>query len=47
MGIRITKEQASVICRMDEQLKIIFADKPEKQWGHQFCRQQILHRKEG
>lgn len=47
MGIRITKEQASVICRMDEQLKIIFADKPEKQWGHQFCRQQILQRKEG
>lgn len=47
MGIRITKEQASVICRMDEQLKIMFADKPEKQWKHQFCRQQILQRKEG
>ena len=47
MGIRITKEQASVICRMDEQLKIMFADKPEKQWEHQFCRQQIIQRKEG
>ena len=47
MGIRITKEQAGVICRMDEQLKIMFADKPEKQWEHQFSRQQILQRKEG
>ena len=47
MGIRITKEQAGVIYRMDEQLKIMFADKPEKQWEYQFCRQQILQRKEG
>ncbi len=47
MGIRITKEQASVIFRMDEQLKIKFADRPEKQWEHQFCRQLILQRKEG
>ena len=47
MGIRITMKQANVICRMDEHLKRILADQLEKQWDHQFCRKQMIRRKEG
>lgn len=41
MGIRITQEQANVICKMDEHLRTLLQEDDSKLWEHTFIKKQI------
>ncbi len=44
MGIKVTQERAAVICKMDEHLRVMLQENPDKLWENTFINRQIVKR---